>query len=404
MTSDLGSFARRTIVERKPKIVSQVIEANDLEQTYRDALELLLREMLDGTITDPLDDTVISPDALLPEERAAWKGEIALHRGRSWLDVPWYFAESFFYLKLLAACGWFDRASARFWQDPFAPLKEKELSASRGGIETARMLTAACAGLDPGEATRARLLASLWGNRVDLSNFELDEASRRKLFAHSDAALVVDHVGQALEALRKARQVHVVLDNAGPELVCDLLLADELAARGVRVTFHAKRMPFFVSDATAADVRATVEALARDVDPAVAATGVRLRARLADGGLAVSDHWFWTGPLHFTCLPPVLRGTLAAPGGLIVVKGDANYRRLLEDRKWETGRSLDDLAPGFPRPFICLRTLKSEIVVDVPAETAARLAQQDPEWLINGRRGIVRLCSRSPAQAVASSS
>ncbi|HUJ77336.1 MAG TPA: hypothetical protein VL359_20895, partial [bacterium] len=50
------------------------------------------------------------------------------------------------------------------------------------------------------------------------------------------------------------------------------------------------------------------------------------------------------------------------------------------------------IASYLPRPFACLRTMKSEIVVDVPASTAERLAREDPAWLINGRRGIVQLC------------
>jgi hypothetical protein len=41
--------------------------------------------------------------------------------------------------------------------------------------------------------------------------------------------------------------------------------------------------------------------------------------------------------------------------------------------------------------------MKSEVVVDVPAGEARRLALVDPEWLINGRRGLIRYCNNTRA-------
>ena len=76
----------------------------------------------------------------------------------------------------------------------------------------------------------------------------------------------------------------------------------------------------------------------------------------------------------------------AQQADLVVIKGDANYRRILEDRKWDCSLRMEDLADYFPAPFAVLRTMKSEIVVDIPRKEARRLAARDPEWLINGRR------------------
>jgi len=76
----------------------------------------------------------------------------------------------------------------------------------------------------------------------------------------------------------------------------------------------------------------------------------------------------------------------------VLVKGDANYRRLLSDRHWPAWRSMDELTGYFPAPFAAFRTMKSEIVVDIPAERVAALDRTDPGWRLDGRRGIVRLC------------
>ncbi len=227
-TSDPGSFARRTIVERKPKIIAQVLEVNRLAPAEKAALQALDREMRTGTVTSPLDGPGVPRGALAVEERAAWARGIGRYTGRSWLDIPWYFAEAFFYLKLLAACGYFTRAGA----DPFAPLKERELRGPRGGLESAALLCESRAGIPADEAILAALMSCLWGNRVDLSNFEIDEENRRTLFQRERELLVVDHAEAAVAALGAARRVHIILDNAGPELVSDLLLSAREAGAG----------------------------------------------------------------------------------------------------------------------------------------------------------------------------
>jgi len=57
-----------------------------------------------------------------------------------------------------------------------------------------------------------------------------------------------------------AARVDFILDNGGQELVCDLLLALNLIGAGKSVRFHAKRHPFYVSDAQVKDVRAAISA------------------------------------------------------------------------------------------------------------------------------------------------
>ena len=109
------------------------------------------------------------------------------------------------------------------------------------------------------------------------------------------------------------------------------------------------------------------------------------------------EHWFWSSPLHFSRMPADLRERLAG-ADITIVKGDANYRRLLEDRRWDPWESMDRIAAGFPSPFASLRTMKSEIVVDVSRpDVGPSLQAEDPGWLTNGRRGIVRHCRAAGA-------
>ena len=74
----------------------------------------------------------------------------------------------------------------------------------------------------------------------------------------------------------------------------------------------------------------------------------------------------------------------------VIVKGDANYRRLLGDAHWDPATPFDRAAAYFPTPLVALRTLKSELIVGLQPGQAARLTALDPEWMTNGRRGVVQ--------------
>jgi hypothetical protein len=92
----------------------------------------------------------------------------------------------------------------------------------------------------------------------------------------------------------------------------------------------------------------------------------------------------------FRRLPPALREDLAL-SNLVILKGDVNYRRLLDDRRWPHTARLEEIAAYFAVPFLVLRTLKSEIMVGLEPGQAEVLAAEDPTWLIDGRRGIIQL-------------
>jgi hypothetical protein len=155
------------------------------------------------------------------------------------------------------------------------------------------------------------------------------------------------------------------------------------------IQVHAKRQPFFVSDAMPADILKTIGALS--AQPGVLRElGERLAAAMAQGRLRLGTHPFWTSWQHYPTLPAELRATLEG-SDLIVIKGDANYRRLIEDRHWPFTTPLEELVTYLPAPSVTLRTLKSELVVGLAEGVAERTAQADPNWLIDGRWGLVHL-------------
>jgi hypothetical protein len=391
-TADRGSFAETTIRERKPAILDRVIEANRLNGEERDALLALKYEMQSGSVADPWSPRGRIAGMENSEERL-WRRALRPHAGRSWLDLPFYFAEAFFYLKMLLAAGYFDPRAPSYKKDPFEVFKRRELFEG-GGVERGKFVLSAIRGMATlGEKLSALVTCSLWGNRIDLSLFQVAERARgRDPFEKTDR-LLIDHRQRLVELLESAERVDLVLDNGGQELVCDLLVSLHLIRAGKSVRLHAKKHPFYVSDAQGKDVGAAMTALKENGDPPLSAAGDALFSSVERGTLVVCEHFFWNGPSHFPELP---RGVLLdlRRSDLIILKGDVNYRRLLSDRKWASGTPMEEVASYFPAPFAVLRTMKSDIVVDLQPERVAALEREDPQWRVNGERGMIRVVER----------
>src|SRR5205823_4744952 len=98
---------------------------------------------------------------------------------------------------------------------------------------------------------------------------------------------------------------------------------------------------------------------------------------------------FHTSSLFYPQLPPDLRAELAR-ADLVVLKGDANYRRLCSDAHWPFETPFAEVVRDFPAPLVALRTSKAELVVGLPPGLAAATAALDPLWLVNGRRGVIQ--------------
>jgi hypothetical protein len=77
----------------------------------------------------------------------------------------------------------------------------------------------------------------------------------------------------------------------------------------------------------------------------------------------------------------------------MIIKGDVNYRRMLDDRHWPYETPIAEAAGYFPAPFVLLRTLNGEIMLGLQPGQAQAFEKEDPAWLIDGRRGIIQLHS-----------
>ncbi len=404
MTSESDSFAHKTMTTRIPAIVKQVLADHTYPAGIQQNLQTLYAEITQNQSVQPLETQ--GPDG--PAWQAAWQP----YQGRGWLDIPWYFAEAFFYRRLLEATGFFGKHGPTYDRaDPFKPRKEAEL---KDRTPWQVLLAAVQQSTDnSADSLRALLHYCVWGNRVDLSYSQVAEETGRAVQVQQEQQnLLVDDTKAVVAYLRPKRQtmtelqvelipglrtltpqscIDFICDNTGTELLMDLALVDFLLRFNYakQITLHVKAHPTFVSDAVPKDVEVATYATMVHPTPELAALGTRLEEFIAEKRLVTQPDLFWNSSQFFWQLPDRLTAWLSH-AQIVFIKGDANYRRLLGDSRWATTVPTAKAIPYFPAPFVALRTLKSDPIVGLLPGQAEALDKADPTWRVNGKRGVVQ--------------
>lgn len=374
-----GTWAHSTIVVRLPDIAGRVLEENDLPSDQAEAVRQLIAEIPDTPIR-PLRDRA-APDF------DDWQSYCHPYLGGGWLAVPWLFVETYFYRRILEAVDYFARQEGS--RDPFALQKQRAL-AQMGDLVSQ---------FERGSGSTAQALdLALWGNQSDLSLWPAGEDAgpasgqseeRSNYLLHDDLDRVLDYLNAIEET---GPGFDIILDNVGVELAADLILTHHLIGRweGSQVTVHAKAHPTFVSDATSEDVLRAISILQKSDTSSAASLGDNLKRAFDNGRLQLNDHSFWTSPLPLWQMPSELYDQFGNRN-LLILKGDANYRRAVGDLHWPYNTPVDEVMSYAPSPMLALRTLKSEVACGIKVKQAERAAQRDPDWMTNGKWAVRQL-------------
>ena len=384
--ADEDSFAHRSVVERLPDILRRVLEENDFPPGVVAALKQLVGE-IPATPLHPIND----PGAA---DLADWTGYVSDLGGADWLEAPWFFAETYFYRRIVAATGYL--TEPLYHTDPFSYQKNTGLTSNRTAIRSMARVLSHMLRTRPllPDALGTLLQQSLWGNRADLSLWAADDDSRGDL-GQPDDYLVADHRDAVADLLAEAgpdATLLIVADNAGLEFVGDLCLMDGLLSGNLasHIHVHVKSHPTFVSDVVGPDVGDTVTFLRDSIDRRVQKLGGRLQDHLDADRITVADHFYWTSPLPLWQMPEDVEAEMR-DADLVILKGDANYRRMLGDRHWSYDTPLADATGYVPTPTLALRTLKSEVAAGLDPDVIERAASASPDWDINGEWGMIQL-------------
>ncbi len=157
--ADPGSFAQNTVRVRLANIARRTLAENDFAAPAR--LQALIDELPDGRIRPLHDD---APDT------GAWARYVRPYAGLNWLQAPWFFAETYFYRRILEAAGYFG-AGPDAGVDPYLRQKQLGLAAAERAIDAlcARVEGWLTAGRPPEQTLADLLEIDLWGNQADLS-------------------------------------------------------------------------------------------------------------------------------------------------------------------------------------------------------------------------------------------
>jgi hypothetical protein len=359
----------------------------------------------------------------------------------TWYTAPWLYAECYLYRLLRSYV-----SQTAHWKayDPFFIQKQETLQGSGVAIHqiatTVHELESQKGSLesDPDKLEvlfKEMIQMCLWGNATDLSLLthltpedishlqavgkEAQEA-RKEFILRDDQHAVWTH----LKSL-KGGKVDFILDNAGFELFTDLVFADFLVTYTPyvsKVVFHPKLFPWFVSDVTPPDFAALFSSLLSpsffsfaDSTPSssqehLKSMVTRWKSYLASGTFSLSVPEgtqlgatnamadFWTEPWPYWDMKERAVNLHASlrTSGLVIFKGDLNYRKLTGDVKWPVSTSfetaLGPLAGSFP--LLSLRTNKADVVVGIDQVVADRLDEKGEKWRVNGRYALVSFCPR----------
>ncbi|OEH77455.1 duf89 fructose bisphosphatase [Cyclospora cayetanensis] len=358
----------------------------------------------------------------------------ALDRNITLCKIPWILAEVYCYRRILHAFDFF-----RTLYDPFLYQKMAGLSAAAAkadvyGQQVAALLQQHPSGGDtkdrntkPSPALykhqiRSAVFASLEGNAGDLSLWpaklceEIGEPAQERgkpqsvgeqegtFFGGPHSWLLADDFEAFFEDLcnrskncgcssnsqcsRCSGVVHLWTDNAGGELLSDLLLCSCLlltgAARSIRLCV--KQQPTYVSDVTKPDLEMTIRWMqSQGQDVNLSRWGALLREWLVAGVLIVSASFFCCSPLELRRAPKPIVSLWEKEAALIILKGDMNYRRLIGDRAWRTDTPFASVAAYCCTRVLALRLLKAELGCGMRREKTDAAEATDPKWMTNGK-------------------
>jgi len=386
-TDETNAFAHNTMKVRIPAIIAETLQLNPSYPEGIKASLLALQNAVANGNRIPALDIQAAPDY---EQwlTALEQQQVMVDAPLTWHNAQWFFAETYVYRYIIQAVRWYETR-----RDPFLPKKRIELegdalwalldkSLERSGTVDEQFLTCVAFGL--------------WGNRIDLSY----AASMAYGTVIGDGDLLIDDRLQLLDHLHQSAyergslkgigDVYIITDNAGSELMMDLVLTDVMLQQVTdTVIMHVKSHPTFVSDAIPQDIWMTLAEM-RAHGQSANALANRLTDAWNNGQLKIVPHPFWNSSFFMWDMPMTLHN-LMDTARLVIVKGDANYRRAIGDSMWAVDTPFADVMTYLNAPVMCLRTLKSDPIVGLPLlATATELEKIDPQWRSNGKRGVIQ--------------
>lgn len=307
--------------------------------------------------------------------------------------TPFIFAEHYYFYHIL-------KLSKD--ADPWAKEKARSLGSIKSVAGESNRITRLINAYNSKDGLNRILNQSVFANSTDLSqqNSVVENAesccdSEISDYIIDDKSKIQRYFNNSL----KNKTIHIIVDNSGIELISDLILGAYLIKTGCanEVIYHHNILPIFVSDAIKADFDAAIAAIKEKDSP----LGGYIETLFTVSGdennkrMVLSANAFWNMPFPFKEMPDALLKQLNDDNvGLIIIKGDLNYRRLVEDKKWDITKNIDSHVGYFKSPLLILRSLKSNTLLGVDRAKLKSLSGLPENWKTTGDYGIIQFVKK----------
>lgn len=231
---------------------------------------------------------------------------------------------------------------------------------------------------------------SLWGNQADLS---LSAGKVNKNQDLSKNTILVDdtkNLYNYLLSLNGKGRICWITDNTGLEIMTDLFVIYKLLITHFveKVIISVKCASLFVSDVMLPDLETALETLS-SIGNECKEISDTLRRFLLNGCLKFESELFYNdSPYCFYYMPKDIYHKFAGMDCL-VFKGDANYRKLMDDRFLGYETPIESIVNYFPCPFAVFRTMKSIVGFNIPVEKQEEMKKKNPKWDVDGSSGLI---------------
>ncbi|MBR2027137.1 MAG: DUF89 family protein [Alistipes sp.] len=312
--------------------------------------------------------------------------------------IPFLDAEFYFYYYILLKFIEKQKFEKKTSYDPY-DVKKRESDCKINESPLRQLLVdsyeTATKGAD--ESARWLLHCCLSSNSSDLSQLDVNKVLKSVQLALNDSDKFDKYINDIKD---EDGIVHYIVDNSGIELYADILLGGYILNKTniTEINYHVKKVPIFVGDTTINDEAkiddvSPVVDLLKDIDlfnDAIVDNSPHAYTYTVNGCKKTLRFTFedtWSQPNEFDSSKEFEAWSKDENVKLIVLKGDMNYRRLVGDRLYDLGDTIEKKIRYVNRPILILRSFKSSVILDVEEKKQKRWK---PNWRTCGEFGIIQ--------------
>lgn len=179
----------------------------------------------------------------------------------------------------------------------------------------------------------------------------------------------------------------------------ELCIADYLYTNYYARTihFHVKHIPWFISDVIERDIYWTLYQLGKTSDKDIQGLVNNWKEHFKTGRWIIIVRKYWVLPIGFSRMKeidPILYKMLEETK-IIIVKGDLNYRKLLEDKNVDPSTQFSAVLDKFhPSDMMLVRIMKCDVACNIPHHIVQKYEKLDKNWMDCGRYGLIQFTSK----------